>query len=110
MVNKKDAQDIKNHRFGMILDKQVYLSVLRDGAITEQRQFLKLSPSLIKIWEGIEATPFTRLMLEILNRGNQLVKKKVAEYETFSFYEAGETPEATEAESTSEDITEKGLE
>lgn len=92
----------KKPYFGMLYDSQIYLSVLRSESITQQRRFLKLTPSLIQVWEGIEATPFTRLMLEILNKGNYLVQKKVNEYETFSFYE---TEETTETQSTSEGLT-----
>lgn len=81
----------KKPYFGMIYDTQIYLSVLKDGLITHQRRFLKFSPTLIEIWERVEPTPFTRLMLEILNRGNHLVQKKVTEYDSLYLFETKET-------------------
>lgn len=81
----------KKPYFGMIYDTQIYLSVLKDGLITHQRRFLKFSPTLIEIWEGVEPTPFTRLMLEILNRGNDLVQKKVTEHDSLYLFETKET-------------------
>ena len=83
---------IQKPYFGMQYDHRISLNILGEGFISHKRKFLALTPSLIKTWEGIEATPFTKTMLQILEKGTRLVQKKVNEYEVFSLYE---TEEAT---------------